>query len=51
LQQTKRLNLAGQHSAFYAGQQLVEQRQDQSLEAITKTVDDVLEHEHPHYHN
>lgn len=43
--------LAGQHSAFYAGQQLVEQRQDQMLDAITKTVDDVLEHEHPHNHN
>ena len=33
--------LAGQHSAFYAGQQLVEQRQDQSLEAIQTQIDEL----------
>lgn len=40
--------LAAKHSSFYAGQQLVDEKQDQ---LIDKAISDVLEHEHPHNHN
>ena len=40
--------LAAKHSSFYAGQQLVDEKQDQ---LIDKAISDVLQHEHPHNHN
>ena len=40
--------LSAKHSSFYAGQQLVDEKQDQ---LIDKAINDVLEHEHPHNHN